>query len=365
MKKFLAVFLAVIMAAACMAGCGNTGGDTGAAADWPEKGISLVVCYTAGGTADTANRQLASLMSESLGVDITVTNVTGGSGSIAGLQVAAAKPDGNTWLGDVAHTVSGWRTLDYADMGWEDYYGFYAATAPYVIFVSKDSPYNTYQELYDAMAKNPNMKWGNAGLGSINQLTGQLMLDFMGLTGNSIPYDGGRDAAIKVIAGEVVWSWAGVSDIMDLAQSGDIKILGVCNAEPITVEAAGGAYEAPSLLTDHPELSSLEGLLYWGFQVSRDTPPEAVAKIRQAFEAAVETDEWAEYCASMGLTPSVGVGQESDDLCARLECIYAWGLYDAGMGAEGVSPADFGIPRIDEYTFPGTPQAAEAAAWPQ
>ena len=119
------------------------------------------------------------------------------------------------------------------------------------------------------------MKWGNAGLGSINQLTGSLMLEKLGLKGNSVPYDGGRSAAIKVVAGEVTWSWCGLSDILDLAQSGDIRILGICNSSPREIDCAKGNYTVPSLLDDYPELSDLQGLLYWGFRVSeihRQTP---------------------------------------------------------------------------------------------
>ena len=79
-------------------------------------------------------------MSQQLSTTFNLVNVTGGSGSIAGQQVYAAAHDGYTWLGDVAHTVSGWRTLGYADLGWEDFYGFYAASSPYVLFVSGNSP---------------------------------------------------------------------------------------------------------------------------------------------------------------------------------------------------------------------------------
>lgn len=240
--------------------------------------------------------QLSALMSQQLSTTFNLVNVTGGSGSIAGQQVYAAAHDGYTWLGDVAHTVSGWRTLGYADLGWEDFYGFYAASSPYVLFVSGNSPYQTAQQLFDAMRGDPSMKWGNAGLGSINQLTGSLMLEKLGLKGNSVPYDGGRSAAIKVVAGEVTWSWCGLSDILDLAQSGDIRILGICDSSPREIDCAKGNYTVPSLLDDYPELSDLQGLLYWGFRVSRDTPADAVAKIRDAFQSTVDSKEWAQFC---------------------------------------------------------------------
>lgn len=357
MKKRIVAL--VLLAALILTACATPGSTD----SWPNKKIDIQIAYTAGGTADTANRQLAALMSEHLGTTFNLVNVTGGSGSIAGQQVFSSAHDGYTWLGDVAHTVSGWRTLNYADMGWEDFYGFYAATSPYVLFVSGSSPYMTAEELFAAMKEDPTMKWGNAGLGSINQLTGQLMVDLMGLEGNSVPYDGGRAAAVKVVANEVVWSWCGLSDIMDLAISGDIRILGVCDPAALPIECIKGAYEAPSLLDNYPELESLQGLLYWGFRVPRDTPPEVIAKIRDAFEKAVASEEWIAFCESKGLEISCVTGVESDEMCARLESIYAWGLYDIGMAAS--DPAEFGIPRIEDFTFPANDRAANAPAWPE
>ena len=127
MKKRNVSLLLALALTAGLTGCGPAGADGDK--PWPSREITVDVAYTAGGTADTANRQLAKLMGETLGTNIAVVNVTGGSGSIAGQQVNNAAHDGYTWLGDVAHTVSGWRCLGYADLGWEDFYGFYAATS--------------------------------------------------------------------------------------------------------------------------------------------------------------------------------------------------------------------------------------------
>lgn len=361
MKKHITLLL-VLSIALSLTGCGPKEGDAKA---WPAHDITVDVAYAAGGTADTANRQLAILMGKSLGANISVVNVTGGSGSIAGQQMYAAAHDGYTWLGDVAHTVSGWRCLNYADLSWEDFYGFYAATSPYVLFVSGNSPYETYEQLFQAMANDPAIKWGNAGLGSINQLTGQLMVDTLGLSGSSVPYDGGRTAAVKVVAGEVTWSWCGASDILDLAQSGNIRILGVCDDQALTIDTPSGSYEAPSLLTEYPELSALQDLLYWGFRIPRDTPAQVVSAIQTAFQAAVESQEWQDFCASKSLSSTCVMGKDSDEMCARLESIYTWGLYDLNMTADGVSPADFQIPRIEDFTFPANERAENAAPWPQ
>ena len=118
------------------------------------------------------------------------------------------------------------------------------------------------------------------------------------------------------------------------------------------------------MLTDYPSLSTLEGLLFWGFRVPRDTPPEVVARIQEAFEYAVETDEFAKYCADNALTPAPACGPESDEMCARLESIYAWGLYDQGLVADGISPEDFGIPRIEDFKYPTNDRIATINPWP-
>ncbi len=375
MRKLLSLLLVCILVLGGLAGCSQ---DAGPAPDqtqgngqeeeidisWPEKPVTMVIGYTAGGSSDTANRMLAKKMGEYLDAEFNCINVTGGSASIAGQQVYNAPSDGYTMFAGVAHSVSGWRVLDYADIGWEDFYGFHAGTAPYVLFVKDGSEYDTAEDLYEAIRANPNMKWGNAGLGSINQLTGQMMMDIMELDAVSVPYGGGREAAIKVIAGEVVFSWAGASDVMDLAAAGEIKIIGVCDSEPLTVKTTDGEYVAPSLLDEYPQLSQLEDLLYWGFQVKRDTPPEVISKLKEAFDYAVETDEWKEYCDSMYLTPVNITGPENDEMCAKLEGIYTWGLYDVGLAADGVSPADFDIPRPEEFSFPPYDRAKNANPWP-
>ena len=106
-KRILAALLVFV---ALLTGCSRKE-TTG---QWPSQKIEIDVCYTAGGTADTVARQLSALMSQQLSTTFNLVNVTGGSGSIAGQQVYAAAHDGYTWLGDVAHTVSGWRTLGHS-----------------------------------------------------------------------------------------------------------------------------------------------------------------------------------------------------------------------------------------------------------
>lgn len=63
------------------------------------------------------------------------------------------------------------------------------------------------------------------------------------------------------------------------------------------------------------------------------------------------------------LEPAAIIGTESDEICAKLESIYAWGLYDAGIST--INPADYQIPRIEDFSFPANDRTAAAQAWPE
>ncbi len=369
MKKIISFLLVLVLSIACFTGCGSsdngqTSENTGSGS-WPEKTITMVIGYSAGGTADVVARMVAKGMQEYLGKEISCINVEGASASVAGQQVYDAPADGYTIFGGLAHSASGWKMCDYADIGWDDFYGMYAATSPYILFVNSKSNYNTYQDLISDMKANPGkLKWGNAGLGSINHLTGEIFLDTIGAEAVSLPYGGGREAAIKVIADEVQFSWAGASDVMDLATTGQIKVLGVVSKEDMVVKSTTGEYTVPSLLNDYPELSSLEGLLNWGIAIKRDTPDDVIVKLQEAFEYAVQQDEFKELCESRFLEPDILVGQESDEKSAYLESVYAWGLYENGLSAEGIKPEDFGILAPENYSWPPNDEIANIKPWP-
>lgn len=369
MKRWIAILVTFMFIICYTAGCGTsvkteTEGNSNAE-NWPQEPITMVIAYSAGGASDVVARQIAKSMQSILGTNINCINVGGASGSVAGQQVLDAPADGYTIFGGLAHSPSGWKMLNYADISWDDYYGFYAATSPYVLFVKEGGKYQTYQALIEDMKANPGMlKWGNAGLGSINHLTGEMFLDIVGCTATSLPYDGGRDAAIKVIADEVQFSWAGAADVMDLAETGEIKVLGVVAPEPLQVTCAKGDYEAPSLLTDYPELEKLQNLLYWGFAVNRQTPPEIVKKLEDTLKVVVEDEEFKKLCEDRYMEPKLLIGEESDKTSAYLESIYAWGLADNGLAAEGITPEQFDIPRPEEFEWPSNERAEKVNPWP-
>jgi tripartite-type tricarboxylate transporter receptor subunit TctC len=329
---------------------------------WPTKPITMLIPYTAGGTSDIVARALAREMQTYLKMNISCVNVLGAAGSVAGRQVFAAPSDGYTILGGNAHLPAGWRVLKYADLSWRDFYGFHAGTSPYVFFVSSKSKWQKYEDFIQSMKDKPGeLKWGSSGLGSINHVTGELVLDSIGVKAKHIPYGGGREAAIKVIAGDIDFSWAGLSDVSDLVRSGQLRVLAVASENDLKV-AGKASYMAPSLSKMDPRLKFAEDLMYWGIRVKRDTPAPIVNKIRDAFDFAVKQKRFIDFCESRDLFVSVTSGEKDDRLCARVEAIYAWGVVDAGI-AKDLTPANFQIPRIKDFKWPDA-SVAKLRPWP-
>ncbi len=306
-------------------------------------------------------------MGEYLKQDVSCINVTGASGAIGGQQVIDAPPDGYTWFATAVQNPGGWRTLGYADISWEDYYGFLSVTSPYILFVKANSPkYATVEALAEDMKKNPGtIKWGHAGLGSMNHLTGEMFLKLMGCQASAVPYKGGREAAIKVIAGEVEFSWCGISDVNDLVESGQIKVIGVAQPEDMPLAPKrGDKYVAPALSKKWASLKGVEKLLYWGVLISRKTPPDVVKKLEEAYNYASGHPEFAKMAASRALTIDPQPREKGDALRSYLQSVYAWGLYDLGMGKKGVTPEQFGILRPENFTWPND-QTAKLIPWPK
>ena len=361
-KKWNAMIFVLI--AGVVMGAFAAGEQEGTEAEWPTKSITMAIGYSAGGSTDVVTRGLAREMQDFLGENITCVNVSGAGASIAGQQVLDAPSDGYMMFAGVAHSPSGWRVLDYADIGWEDFYGFHCATSPYVLFVSADSDWMNISQLVDAMEAEPGkIKWGSAGLGSMNHVTGTVLLDLLGTEATHIPYQGGREAATKLMAGDVDFSWAGLGDIKDLAAAGKVRILGIAKEGGLELETDTGVEQIPALIDDYPQLSAVQDLLFWGVAIPRDTPAYIVSKYREAYLYAVEQDRFKELCESRGLMIVPYSGVEDDKLCANLESVYTWGLYAAGMAA--VSPAEFDIPRVEDYSWPPHERAASANPWPE
>src|SRR5687768_13402921 len=137
--------------------------------DYPNQPITMVVPFSAGGPTDTVTRLIAEPMSEALGQQIVVQNVTGAGGTVAAQQVANAEPDGYTVL--IHHIGMSTAPTLYPNLAYDPLEGFeqvgLVTEVPMTIIGRKDFEPNTLQELVDYVKANQDtVTYANAGIGA-------------------------------------------------------------------------------------------------------------------------------------------------------------------------------------------------------
>jgi tripartite-type tricarboxylate transporter receptor subunit TctC len=335
-----------------------------AAADWPERPVTAIAGWAAGGASDIVTRALAREMEEPLGQRITVTNITGALGSIGAQSAMDAGPDGYTWFGGAA--VAGtWPVLDQAELSWEDMYAFLAVVFPTTIYVRADAPWETIEDLIaDIEASGEGeMSYGHPGAGSNGEIFASLVMSAAGVAGraDAIPYSGGREAGQFLITGELDFASVTMGDVTDWAVEGSIRPL--ANLYHEDVEFEGVTF--PSVVAHYPELEPFAAINpYFGIYLHRETPEDIVVRTAEAFAYAVQQDRFIE----IAVNERAGVldpffGQAADEVMSRVESARGWPLYEGEVAPN--NPGDRGIPRVDAWSWPPHERAANARPWPE
>jgi len=185
------------------------------AQEWPNKPITFIVPFPAGGGTDAFARPLAAQLTEQLGKQFIIDN-RGGAGGTVGASVAAkAAPDGYTWLvGATHHTIapSMYKNLDY-NIEKSFIPVAMIANVPQVLVVNpqKVSARNS-KEFIDLMKKNPGKyNYASAGSGTVHHLAGELFKIQTGTFITHIPYRGAGPAMTDLLAGQVDLEFDGLA----------------------------------------------------------------------------------------------------------------------------------------------------------
>ncbi|RZL91528.1 MAG: tripartite tricarboxylate transporter substrate binding protein [Variovorax sp.] len=174
-----------------------------ALAQWPDKPIKIIVTFPAGGASDILARVMAEQLGKKLGQPVVVDNKPGAGGTIGGVQVAAAPPDGYTFmLSNTTPIALGPFTLE--KQPYNPVAAFthiaYLGSAPLVIMASKPSGLRTLAELEAKARKDGRLDFGSGGPGSIGHVHGELIRKVTGANLVHVPYRGGAPMTTDLIA---------------------------------------------------------------------------------------------------------------------------------------------------------------------
>lgn len=202
-------------------------------ADWPEKPIKIVVTFAAGGASDIVARVMADQLSKKLGQSVVVENRPGAGGSVGGLAVTQAAPDGYTLMLSNSTPISmGPFALE--KQPYDPVTGFthiaLIGSAPCVVMANPQTPIKTLPDLEAQARKAGRLDFGSGGPASIGHIYGELMKKTMGVNLQHVPYRGGAPMTTDLIAGAIPLGIDVVTAFVPYFKSGQLVPLAVTSA---------------------------------------------------------------------------------------------------------------------------------------
>lgn len=272
-----------------------------ATAGYPEKGLTLIVVYGAGGGTDVTARLLAGHLEKTLGQTVTVMNVTGGGGWVGWSRLAHSKPDGYT-IGymNVPNIYAGY--LDPKMKRPENLESFSAiinhVTDPCVWVVRNDSPYKSLKDLIEAAKKNPGKISITAhGYGNDDHLA---ILDLQAGTGakfNIVHNDSTAISRSQLLGGHVDVLGANVSEVFQMSQKGEARVIGIMSAQRSSFLPASPTFKEQGF--------DYEWSVSRGIGGPAGLPENIVKTLADALEKAFQMPEHQEKAKQLGLTLDV------------------------------------------------------------
>lgn len=269
------------------------------AADWkPNKPVTLVVSYPAGGGADLMARLIAQPMGEFLGTTVIVENKPGAGGQLATTQVVRAIPDGHTLLLDAssyAVNESLYAKLPYDQRKDLAVIGV-LATFPNVLVSYPNFEAKNVKDVVAAALKTPGtIAYASSGNGSAQHLAGALFEDRAKISLSHVPYKGGGPAMNDVMGGQVPLFFANVASSLGFIQSARLR--------PLAVTAKNRAASLPDVPTmEEAGVSGFEVLEWNPLAVPAKTPANVQARLREALQFAINSPNVKKRLEDLGGT---------------------------------------------------------------
>lgn len=291
-------------------------------AAWPERPITVVVAYAAGGGTDTVLRALAAEMSTATGWRINVVNRPGAAGGLATRFVANRPGDGYTWLGASSFNKYARISGGSDSPSWRDWYYMQATTAYGSWAVRPDSPYGSFAELVAAAKARPGeLTLSTSGAGGQWHELAAVVAETAGIELRYVPYGSGQLAALAGLNGEVDVAGGGVHEHIQFVDAG--QLVSLQQTGPTDIVTPSGEV-MPSLTDLLPAVEDrLPPNATYNLGLRRDTPIEIVRRIQEAFVAATASPGFRETVAARNFAVDVVLGERADRRAAELETLSA------------------------------------------
>ena len=286
-----------------------------AAQNYPERPITIVVPFAAGGPTDTVTRLVADSMSKDLGQQIIVENVGGAGGTLGAGRVAKADPDGYTLLLHhigMATSATLYRKLAYDTLNSFEYVGL-VTEVPMTIVARKDFEPADLKSLIEYVKANKDkVTLANAGIGAASHLCGMMFMSAIQTPLVTVPYKGTGPAMTDLLGGQVDIMCDQTTNTTKQIKGGTIKGYAVTTAKRVDALA-----DLPT--AEEAGLPGFQVAVWHGIYAPKGTPPEITERLSKSLQVALKNPDIAARFAELGTTPSPEADATPAALKAKLE----------------------------------------------
>ncbi len=282
---------------------------------WPDRQVTVVVPWAAGGSTDFLARLVAQRLTESLGQPFLVDNRPGGSGTVGHLSVARARPDGLTLLIGANGTYS--MAPHMMDLPYDNNTAFapvgVLGRSPIFFCANPRSGVANMAELIEQARGRPGqVSYASSGVGSSAHLAAELFAIMAGVELLHAPYRGGGPAAQALVAGEIAFGPTDAPTALPLMRGGQVRALGVGNAR-----RSPQAPDVPTIAEQHPSLAGFECASEFAMLAPAGTPGPIIARLSEHVRAAMAHPALLARLTEGGMEATPGTPEEWPAYLAR------------------------------------------------
>ena len=271
---------------------------TVALADYPDKPVTIVVPFAAGGPTDKVARDLGDVLRKQLNQTVIIENVGGAGGTLGAAKVAKAAPDGYTVLLHhigMATSPALYRKMSYDTLGDFEYLGM-INEVPMTLIGRSTLPASNMAELRKWIDANKGkINLANAGLGAASHLCGLLFQQAVAVDMTTVPYKGTAPAMTDLLGGQVDLMCDQTTNTSQQIEGGKVKAFGVTTPKRLTTPALA---KLPTL--DESGLKGFNVSIWHGLYAPKGTPKAVVDKLNGALRAALKDPEFIKREEALG-----------------------------------------------------------------
>jgi tripartite-type tricarboxylate transporter receptor subunit TctC len=304
----------------------------------PDKPVTIIVPWAAGGSTDQVTRVAAGELEEALGESFVIVNQPGASGSVGTKNAWDAAHDGYTWAAGAASDLGTYPVLGMLDVTLDQWALFLDVANVAVVGVNPDAPWQDFGQLLDDLKeRGSEISVATAGLSSAGHNAMEALAQQTGVEYKHVTYDGGNPAVIATVAGETQVTTQLASEQAEMIRAGRLRPLAVIGTEPLDLADHG---TIPPVTEWVPDISLATN--YFGIWTPKDVPAEVLETMGMVWEDKIKNSQvLKEYAANRGALFTPLYGEEAYEGAIGMVRQNAWLLYEGGKAQK--SPEEFGI----------------------